>query len=52
VFAYGYTAGVGIDIAVLPNVFVRAEWEWIQFSSFRDLNVHFNTVRTAIAVKF
>jgi opacity protein-like surface antigen len=52
VFGYGYTAGVGIDIAVLPNVFVRAEWEWINFPSFRDFNVHFNTLRTAIAIKF
>jgi opacity protein-like surface antigen len=52
VFGYGYTAGLGIDIAVLPNVFVRAEWEWIQFPSFRDFNVHFSTLRTALAIKF
>jgi opacity protein-like surface antigen len=51
-FAYGYTAGLGIDMAILPNVFVRAEWEWVQLMPFKDLNVHLNTVRTAVGVKF
>jgi opacity protein-like surface antigen len=52
VFAVGYSAGAGIDIALLPNVFVRGEWEWIQFSAFKDVNVSFNTVRAAAGVKF
>jgi opacity protein-like surface antigen len=49
---FGYTAGLGIDIAVLPNVFVRAEWEYVQFKTFQDVNLHLNTVRAGVGVRF
>jgi len=49
---FGYTAGLGIDIAVLPNVFVRAEWEFIQFKTLQDVNIHLNTVRAGLGVRF
>ena len=52
VFAYGYAAGLGIDVAVMPNVFMRAEWEYIQFSPVRDFNIHLNTVRAGLGIKF
>ncbi len=51
-FAYGYTAGLGIDVSLLPNIFARAEWEWIQFAPFKDLNVNLNTVRVGLGAKF
>ena len=38
-YAYGYTAGLGIDVAVMPNVFVRAEWEYVQFTPVQDFNI-------------
>lgn len=50
--AYGYTAGLGIDIAVMPNLFVRGEWEYIQFTKVNDINISLNTVRAGVAVKF
>ena len=31
VFAYGYTAGWASTSPLLPNVFLRAEWEYVQF---------------------
>ncbi len=49
---FGYAAGLGIDIAVLPNVFVRGEWEFIQFKTLQDVNIHLNTVRAAVGVRF
>ena len=52
VFAYGYTAGLGIDIALMPNVFMRAEWEYIQFLPVQDFRIHMNTVRAGVGVKF
>jgi opacity protein-like surface antigen len=52
VFAYGYTAGLGIDIAVTSNMFLRAEWEYIQFAPFQDINVSLNTGRAGLGVKF
>jgi outer membrane immunogenic protein len=49
---YGYTAGLGIDIALLPNVFFRAEWEFIQFPNINDFRVAMNSVRGGLGVKF
>jgi opacity protein-like surface antigen len=49
---YGYTAGLGIDIAVLPNVFVRGEWEYIEFTTLPDVKLHFNTLRAGLGIKF
>jgi len=51
-FAFGYTAGVGIDWALMQNIFVRAEYEYINFGSFYDLNTHIQTVRLGAGVKF
>ena len=52
VIAYGYAAGLGIDIAVMPNVFMRAEWEYIQFAPVQDFNIHLNSVRAGLGFKF
>lgn len=52
VFAYGYTAGLGFDVLVLPNVFLRAEWEYVQFFSVQDVKINLNTGRVGVAVKF
>jgi len=52
VFAYGYTGGLGIDIALLPNVFVRAEWEYVQFFPVQDFKIHLNTARIGVGIKF
>ena len=52
VIAYGYTAGLGIDIALMPNVFVRAEWEYIHFAPVMDVDIYVNTVRAGVGVKF
>jgi opacity protein-like surface antigen len=52
VFAYGYTAGLGIDVAVLPNVFLRAEWEYVQFFPVQDFKIHLNTGRVGVGIKF
>jgi opacity protein-like surface antigen len=48
-FYYGYAAGLGIDICVMPNVFLRGEWEFVQIQSMR---VNINSARTAIGIKF
>jgi opacity protein-like surface antigen len=51
-YLYGWTAGLGLDMCVMANLFVRAEWEWVQFAPNNGVNVHTNTVRTALAWKF
>jgi outer membrane immunogenic protein len=51
-FAFGGAAGVGIDVALLPNVFLRGEWEWVQFAPLKGDHIHISTVRTALGLKF
>jgi outer membrane immunogenic protein len=49
-FLYGYSAGLGVDMMLLANLFVRAEWEYMRFTAPVDTTV--NTVRAGIGYKF
>jgi outer membrane immunogenic protein len=51
-FFFGYTAGLGLDVFVMPTVFLRGEWEYVQLPDVRGLNFNMNTFRTAVGVKF
>jgi len=51
---YGYTAGLGVDINLVGDLFMRAEWEYVRFAT-NLLNVtdpHLNTVRAGLGYKF
>jgi len=52
VFAYGFTAGLGLEVALMQNVFMRAEWEFVEFPNINDFRVQVNSVRAAVGVKF
>jgi opacity protein-like surface antigen len=47
---YGYTAGVGIDVNLIGGLFLRAEWEYVRFTSTVDTSI--NTVRGGLGYKF
>jgi outer membrane immunogenic protein len=49
---YGFTFGAGLDVALTRNVFMRGEYEFVQFSPIANLQVNVNTVRAGLAVKF
>jgi len=49
---YGYSAGLGLEAAVLPNVFVRGEWEFIQFGPFSYTTANLNALRVGGGVRF
>ena len=49
-FLYGYSGGLGIDMMLFANLFVRAEWEYMRFTAPVDTTV--NTVRAGIGYKF
>lgn len=51
-FVYGFTAGLGVDIALMQNLFVRAEWEFLEFPNVSDVRVAANSVRAAVGLKF
>lgn len=47
---YGYTAGLGVDVNLIGGLFLRAEWEYVRFTTSVDTNI--NTVRAGLAYKF
>jgi outer membrane immunogenic protein len=47
---YGYTGGLGVDINLIGGLFMRAEWEYIRFTSSIDTSI--NTVRAGLGYKF
>jgi outer membrane immunogenic protein len=51
-FGYGWAAGLGVDVCLLANLFMRAEYEYVQFPDFQGLNAHIHNVRVGAALKF
>jgi len=49
-FIYGYSGGLGVDMMLFANVFLRAEWEYMRFTAPVDTTV--NTVRAGLGYKF
>lgn len=47
---YGYSAGLGVDVGLIGGLFLRAEWEYIRFTSSVDTSI--NTVRAGLGYKF
>jgi len=47
---YGYTGGLGVDINLIGGLFMRAEWEYIRFTTSVDTSI--NTVRAGLGYKF
>jgi|HubBroStandDraft_6_1064221.scaffolds.fasta_scaffold578545_2 outer membrane immunogenic protein len=48
----GALVGLGIDVAVIPNVFLRGEWEYIAFAPVGGIRANINTGRVGIGVRF
>jgi outer membrane immunogenic protein len=46
---YGWSAGFGVDVALMANVFLRAEYEFVQFSQSK---LNLNNARAGLGVKF
>lgn len=51
-YSGGFVAGLGIDVSVLPNVFVRAEYEYIVFSPVGSIRSNLNSARVGLGVRF
>jgi outer membrane immunogenic protein len=49
---YGFAVGAGLDVALTRHVFLRGEYEFVQFAPISSLTVSVNTVRGGLAVKF
>ena len=51
-FIYGYSAGLGLDMALTPNIFSVASIEYIQFVGLGGTNLYLNTLRVGGGLKF
>ena len=49
-FVTGFAGGLGIDMMLYAGLFLRAEWEYLRFTSSVDTTV--NTVRAGLGYKF
>jgi outer membrane immunogenic protein len=50
--ALGYAVGVGVDVAVTPNIMLRAEYQYIHFNDVAGHRIGVNNVRAGASVKF
>jgi outer membrane immunogenic protein len=48
----GFVVGLGMDVAVLPNVFLRAEWEYVGFIPVSGIRTGINTGRVGVGLRF
>jgi len=51
-FAYGLVAGLGIDAMIMPNLFLRAEYEFVQFAPIDGIKANLQTGRVGLGMKF
>ena len=52
VYVAGLDVGLGLDVAVTPNLFLRGEWEYIAFGNFHGIHNAMNTGRVGVGVRF
>jgi outer membrane immunogenic protein len=48
----GVTTGLGMDVALTPNIYVRGEWEYNAFVAVAGIRVNTNTARVGLGVRF
>jgi outer membrane immunogenic protein len=49
---YGFDVGAGLDVAVTQNVFVRAEYEFMQFAPIANITATITSARVGAGFKF
>ncbi len=51
-FQVGFVAGLGMDVQVLPNLFLRGEWELIDFWKVGGILTTVNSARAGLGMRF
>jgi opacity protein-like surface antigen len=49
---YGFAVGGGIDVALTPNVFVRGEFEYVQFAPVSGIVASIASARVGAGLKY
>jgi outer membrane immunogenic protein len=48
----GFVVGLGMDVAILPNMFLRGEWEFVGFAPVSGIRTGINTGRVGVGMRF
>jgi outer membrane immunogenic protein len=48
----GFVVGLGLDVAIMPNVFLRGEWEFVGFAPVGGIRAVVNTGRVGVGLRF
>ena len=51
-YVFGLAAGAGVDFQLMPNVFLRAEYQYVHFDNFENSKMNVHTVRAGAGLKF
>lgn len=51
-FIYGWSLGTGIDVMLMPRLFLRAEYEYVAFAPIWTIKTNVQTARLGLGFKF
>ena len=51
-FIGGFAAGLGVDWAITPGLFLRAEWQYIAFAPVTGIRTNLNTGQLGVGARF
>jgi outer membrane immunogenic protein len=51
-YTLGYVGGLGTEVMLCGNLFARAEWEYIRFSTVKNMTSNMNSGRLGVGYKF
>lgn len=51
-YVFGYVVGLGMDVALLPNVFLHGEWDYMGFVTISNIHTSINTARVGLGILF
>ena len=51
-YIWGYSGGAGLEWALTPNIFARADYEYIQWSSISQIHSHLNIAHLGLGLRF
>jgi opacity protein-like surface antigen len=49
---WGWTVGIGFDYLIMPNVFLRAEYEYVYFAQVAGIKPTISNGRIGVGLKF
>lgn len=52
IWMYGIDVGIGVDVALMRNVFLRGELEYVHFFPAKGITLDFTTATAGLGVKF